>query len=109
MNCIATREGEAPNPLRSAISRRRPSDRTSSRLAAFTAASSNSSAAASNVSNTGRIVSTITSVNATIFEPWPRLKILKQMVQHGIFSAVAVDFRNRVRRALKEDVWSSYC
>jgi hypothetical protein len=61
--------------VRTAISRRRLSDRTSSRLATFTVAMMSSSPAPlSKTISIGRILPTITSVSGTTAAPWPLLE-----------------------------------
>ena len=75
MNCRTSRRGDAPSAPRTAISRLRVSDRTSSRLATFTLAISSSNAAPHNsTSSIGRMSPTITSVSGIRNAAWSRFE-----------------------------------
>ena len=73
-NCRINRDGDAPSAVRTAISRRRVSERTSTRLATLIVAMISSSAApASSTSKIGRTSPTITSLSGLNAAPCPRL------------------------------------
>ena len=74
-NCAANRAGDAPNAPRTAISRFRLSERTSSRLETFThAINSSNPAPPSSARKIGLTFPTIASDSVITLAPWPRFE-----------------------------------